>query len=335
MKTRSTGPKAKFKRKPGRSLKERISRTATTLLLLFGIFSLLPYYIPATSLKQDPRELAFEQSSFAEINGVNLHLRVWDSPGSGSENILLVHGYWGSTFSWRHTAPALNEAGYQVMAVDLPGFGLSERRPGLDHSQAGRANLLWVLLDQVLPGENWHLVGHSIGGGTVAEMALQQPERVNTITFVDADIYSSPSRKAKFIYSYPPIRQWIKILGPRFFFKGEQLKSIITSAYGREPDEEELQGYRLPLSIAGSDDVLKDLVGLGYGTVGPVSSLNIPSLCIWGEKDTWAPLTGGGDLCARLFRGKLIVLTDQHHCPMETAPGEFNRILLEFLKSRS
>lgn len=323
------------KRKPGMPFKERLSRTATTLLLLFGILSLLPYYIPAASLKQEPRELTFEQSNFAVVNGVNLHLRVWESQGSSSGNILLVHGYGGSTYSWRYTAPALNEAGYRVVAVDLPGFGLSERRSGLDHSQAGRANLLWALLDQILPGESWHLVGHSIGGGTVAEMALQQSDRANTVTFVDADIYRSPSRTAELIFSYPPIRQWIKILAPRLFFKGEQLKSIITSAYGREPDEEEFQGYRLPLSIAGSDDVLKDLVGLGSGKVGPVSSLSVPALCIWGEKDTWAPLTRGEDLCTQLPRGELAVIKDQYHCPMETAPKDFNRSLLGFIKSHS
>ncbi len=318
------------KRKSSVPLKERFSRTATTVLLLAGILSLLPYYIPAASLKQNPRDLAFEQSNFKVIDGVDLHFRIWEGPGPGA-NILLVHGYGGSTFSWRHTAPVLDEAGYRVVAVDLPGFGLSERRAGLDHSPAGRAALLWNLLDQIRPGESWHLVGHSTGGGTVAEMALQQPDRINTITFVDADIYKMQSQTARLIYSYPPIRQWIKILAPRIIFKEEQFKSIVTSAYGRKPDEEEFQGYRLPFSIAGTDDVLKDLAGLGYGEVGTVSSLDVPALCIWGEKDTWAPLERGEDLSAMLPRGEIVIIKDQHHCPMETAPQNFNRTLLEFI----
>ena len=217
------------------------------------------------------------------IDGVNLHFRFWESPGASLGNILLVHGYGGSTFSWRHTVPSLNDAGYRVVTVDLPGFGLSERRSGLDHTPAGRAELLWSLMDRVLPGEGWHLVGHSIGGGVAAEMALQQPERVETLTLVDADLYSSLSKTAELIYSYPPVRQWIKIYSPRFFFKEKQLKSYITSAYGREPDEDELQGYLRPLRIAGSDSVLKDIAGQ-VATVGSVSALNIPALCIWGRK---------------------------------------------------
>ncbi|HHX87872.1 MAG TPA: alpha/beta hydrolase [Firmicutes bacterium] len=330
MGTYSTSSKGKSKQ--DMPLKDRVINTTITVLLLFGIFSLLPYYIPAASLKQEPRDLVFEESDFRVVSGVNLHYRVWESKGSSLGNIVLVHGYGGSTFSWRHTAPALSEARYRVVAVDLPGFGLSERRHGLDHSQAGRANLLWTLLNRIAPDESWHLVGHSIGGGTVAEMALQQPGRVDTVTFVSADIYKSPSRVGKLFSSYRPIRQWVKILGPRIFFSGERLKSIISSAYGREPDEGEFQGYRLPLNIAGSDAVLADLTGQGSGTVGPVSSLSVPALCIWGEKDSWAPLARGEELSKQLTQGELVIIKDEGHCPMETAPQEFNKSFLQFLQ---
>jgi pimeloyl-ACP methyl ester carboxylesterase len=324
--------KSKKIRPAGRlNLKKMLLRLVLTVVLIIIMISVLPYLIRPVSLAGDRYELAFPESHFSVVRDTELHYRLWDSGYGGRGNILLVHGFGGSTFSWRYTAPALAEAGFRVVAVDLPGFGLSERRGGLDHSQQGRAELVWALLDQLAPGERWHLLGHSMGGGTIAAMVLLHPERVESTVYAAGAVTLGESRSANPLLRYPPIQRWIRILAARLMLREENIERLIRSAYGRPATLEEFTGYYQPITVAGSDTVLLDLQQREEISIaGELETLAIPALCIWGEKDNWVPLAQGQKL-AELLDARLEVIPEEGHCPMETAPDSFNGILLEFL----
>lgn len=316
-------------------LKDRLSRSAISLLLLLGILALLPYYIPSARLPGDRTALAGPEGGFWSANGVDLYYRSWgeqDAPGGA---VLLVHGLGGSTYSWRHTAPALAAEGCRVVAVDLPGFGWSDRRPGLDHTPEGRAALLWALLDQADPGQKWHLVGHSMGGAAVAAMALQNPLRVESITLAAGALYPHRSAFARAAMALPPVHQWVKVLAPRLFLGRAKVSQMLTRAYGRPPLEEEIDAYHLPFTVAGSDTVLADLFASPSSLTGPalLAGLDIPVLLLWGENDSVVPLEQGERLAADIPGATLSVIPGHGHCPMETAHAQFSDLLLVFFRS--
>ena len=159
-----------------------LKKAGVILLGLFIVLSIVPYLLPLQSLPGAPFEPLYENSELPKIGDITLHYRQWGA--NSAEGVLLVHGFAGSTFSWRYTAPALAAAGYRVVAVDLPGFGLSERSLNFTPAADIRAELLWDLLESLEPGSDWHLVGHSMGGGVVTAMALQNPEQVKSISMV-------------------------------------------------------------------------------------------------------------------------------------------------------
>ncbi len=125
------------------------------------ILSIIPYFLPLKELPGRPFEPFYDNSRIMTIEGTDLHYRQWGV--ESAEGVLLVHGFSGSTFSWRYTAPALAADGCRIIAVDLPGFGLSERDLSFTPTAVNRADLLWGLLESLEPGSNWHLVGHSMG----------------------------------------------------------------------------------------------------------------------------------------------------------------------------
>ncbi len=88
-----------------------------------------PYLIPAQYVT-DPAALAEPDGFFVQVDGVRIYGRAL-GPEDG-EPVLLVHGFGGSTFSWRHTLKALAEAGYRAIAFDRPPFGLSAKQGALD-----------------------------------------------------------------------------------------------------------------------------------------------------------------------------------------------------------
>ncbi|HYF76370.1 MAG TPA: alpha/beta fold hydrolase [Symbiobacteriaceae bacterium] len=72
----------------------------------------------------------------------DLHLHVVEDGNPAGVPVVLVHGFAGSTFCWRYQIAPLADAGYRVLAIDLPGFGLSSRPKGAWRG-TGRWRLPW------------------------------------------------------------------------------------------------------------------------------------------------------------------------------------------------
>lgn len=315
-------------------LKRILKWSAIILAALFVLVSILPYLIPLQPLTGSRHEQAFNNSEFSEVNGIEMHYRRFGGADAGEPHVLLVHGLGGSTFSWRYTAPALEKEGFPVIAVDLPGFGLSERRAGLEHSSVERAKSLWVLLDELEPGIKWHLVGHSMGGATVTAMALQEPDRVYSLTLAAGALAEFEPSVFTSLLRYPPVSRWVRVLMPRFLFKESWVEQALLSAYGRQPTVEEVKGYYYPLTLENTDVVFVDLINREpVPLLDRIGELNIPVLCIWGEDDSWVPLENGQRLVRQFPRADLVVIAEEGHCPMETSPDQFNAALIDFLKA--
>ncbi len=282
------------------------------------------------ALPGPPFEPLFENSELTTTENIKLHYRQW---GAGnSEKVLLIHGFAGSTFSWRYTAPALAAEGYRVIAVDLPGFGLSERSLDFTPTAEKRAELLWNLLDSLEPGSDWHLVGHSMGGGVVSAMTLQKPEQVQSISLVAGAIPDSSRGRSSWIYYYPPLQRTIRHLATRVLLTEENVESALASAYGRIPSEDEFEGYYHPLLIRDTDAALIEMLKTREkNLLSEINSLKMPVMLIWGEEDAWVQVEEGHKLDSLLPDSELVIMPDEGHCPMETKPEEFNSILLRFL----
>ena len=316
------------------ALKRILKWTAIILAALFILLSILPYLIPLQQLTGNRHELVYDDSEFSLIDGIEMHYRRFAGGDGRGAPVLLIHGLGGSTFSWRYTAPALEQEGYLVIAVDLPGFGLSERRAGLEHSSVGRAEHLWALLEKLEPGEKWHLVGHSMGGATVTAMALQEPEKVNSLTLAAGALAEFEPSLVAFLLRYPPVSRWVRVLGPRLLFRESWVEQALLSAYGRQPTADEVKGYYLPLTLENTDAVFVDLINTAPAPLlDRVGELDIPVLCLWGDDDAWVPLEQGERLVRLFPRAELVIITEEGHCPMETSPDQFNPALLDFLEA--
>lgn len=96
--------------------------------------------------------------------------------------IILVHGAWGDATGWVRLVPLLEQAGHRVEALDLPGHGRSPVAPETVGQAAYVAHVEQVLLQ----GPPALLVGHSMGGMVIAQVAARQPGRVIACVFVAA-----------------------------------------------------------------------------------------------------------------------------------------------------
>jgi pimeloyl-ACP methyl ester carboxylesterase len=100
--------------------------------------------------------------------------------------VLLIHGYCGSSNHWARIQPELAKT-HRVLAVDLPGNGLSDKRAG-DYSMDAIAERLVGVLDAKRI-RTAHVVAHSWGTSIALALALRAPARVSSLTLIGVWAY--------------------------------------------------------------------------------------------------------------------------------------------------
>ncbi len=117
-------------------------------------------------------------------NGIRLHVAETGPTDPSAPLVVLIHGFAQYWWSWRHQLTALGEAGYRTVAVDLRGYGDSDKPPrGYDG---------WTLAGDVsglvrgLGYDEATLIGHSDGGLICWAAAVLYPAHVTAIATVSA-----------------------------------------------------------------------------------------------------------------------------------------------------
>jgi haloalkane dehalogenase len=112
---------------------------------------------------------------------------VLDQGPRDGEAVVCVHGVPASAFLYRKMVSALASRGLRGIAVDLPGLGFAERPADADYSWTGLGRWLGSAVD-ALELDRIHLVVHDIGGPIGIELAAAQPNRISSLTILNAPV---------------------------------------------------------------------------------------------------------------------------------------------------
>jgi pimeloyl-ACP methyl ester carboxylesterase len=285
----------------------------------------------------------FPNSHFITVDSVYFHYRIWnDTIKNPKGKVVFIHGFMGSTFSWRENYDTLAKSNYKIIAVDLPGFGYSDRSLKVNQSQSNRARLLWDLLAELDHGDTlkWNLVGHSMGGGTAEAMALLQSERTKSLTIVDGMVFLKNDNVQGAFVTASKNKQYNKVISTlveKNVLTYNRVESLFKTNYGYTPDSTIVMGYLTPLLIEGTaESVLsvfsnsKEIINLDIRELE-----KLPVLVIWGEEDRTISLKRGKRFVKNVPSAVLKVIPGSRHDPMETNPDEFNRLLIAFLNKNN
>jgi pimeloyl-ACP methyl ester carboxylesterase len=123
------------------------------------------------------------ESKFVQAGDVLLQ---YFEHGHGSDTLLLVHGYASSAALWRYTLEYIPPDRFRVLVLNNRGAGDSERTPNEeDYSvETFAADLFNVA--EALKLDRFTLVGHSMGGATVAQFALEHQDRIKALAMMNS-----------------------------------------------------------------------------------------------------------------------------------------------------
>ena len=336
---------------------------ALIVLLISSIFVLAGFRIAAARREIYSRsEAAPSTGHFYRAADVQMFVQE-DGPLDGPP-VVLIHGTGAWSEIWRGTMHALATAGYRAIALDMPPFGYSTRPASHDYSDSAQARRILGTLDS-LRVKRVTFVGHSFGGRPTMEATFMAPERVSRLVLVDAALDLMRGCGAEGQRSCGTTnagrtsatdttgsRLVRTVLGTRL------TRNMVVASTLSNPH---LTGWLLSKLVYNRDSavtparvamlqrpfVLQEWTsGLGLWLEGFVTTrtssmatdraryatLAIPTMVLWGAKDSITPIAQGQDL-ARLIPGaRLEVLPMAGHIPAIEDEHDFDAALLEFLR---
>jgi pimeloyl-ACP methyl ester carboxylesterase len=251
--------------------------------------------------------------------------------GQGGVPIVLVHGFGASLYTWRHMIEPLSRE-YRVIALDLPGYGFSDK-PDIQYNMALFSAQILHLLD-ALGVQRAVFVGNSMGGKITLFTALHNPERVESMVLIDAAAYVSGSSGRPFILrlvATPCVGEVLTSLSRR-----SRVRDILEDVYHDDSKitEADVDAYHAPMLMEGGNRAALSLLrsdAFGGDIEAGVPSIRIPALIIWGQEDTWIPVANGERLHRELPDSRLEVLPATGHVPQEEAPELVLPLVQRFL----
>ncbi|WP_293904249.1 alpha/beta hydrolase [Phenylobacterium sp.] len=109
--------------------------------------------------------------------------------------VIMVHGFPESWYSWRHQIGPVAQAGFQVAALDVRGYGGSDKpRPIEAYSMQELTGDVLGVAEALAPGQQAILIGHDWGAPIVWNTALSRPDRIRAVAGLSVPFSGVPQR---------------------------------------------------------------------------------------------------------------------------------------------
>jgi pyruvate dehydrogenase E2 component (dihydrolipoamide acetyltransferase) len=253
-----------------------------------------------------------------EIGGKNIqYLKLGEGEGVP---LVLLHGFGGDINIWVFNQEALAEGGRTVYAVDLPGHGGSTK----DVGEGDLASLVRVVEGFMgeMGVEKAHLFGHSMGGAVAASLAVQHPEKVQSLSLI-----ASAGLGEEINGDY--IEGFIAANRRKEMKNALGLLFATPDLVNRQLVNDVIRFKRLD----GVDEALRKLADNLFpngkqADVPDLSGVEVPMLVVWGREDKIVPVAHSENAPTN---ARVEVLDDTGHMPQMEAAGQTNRLIGEFL----
>jgi 4,5:9,10-diseco-3-hydroxy-5,9,17-trioxoandrosta-1(10),2-diene-4-oate hydrolase len=258
-----------------------------------------------------------------KLHSTNIQLGEFDArylTGGQGEPVIFIHGGGSGSKSWLQIAKNLSKY-HTVYVPDLPGFGATSLK-----------DAQFTLLDYVsfieyfsnyLGLDRFSLIGHSIGGYMAAQYALKYPDKVSKLVLVNS------------LGLGKEIALWVRVLSSAIFRKGlgQPLLAILKAVWNLARLLHSPFNYAIPISQIKVDigKYITNLEGQTIVLLNSLSQLLMPTLIVWGARDTIVPVKQAYVAAQAIANCELRIFEECGHSVHSQKPGEFSELLGRFL----
>jgi len=260
-----------------------------------------------------------------------IRIRVAERGDPSGPPIVLVHGWGCTVYVFRFNIPALADAGYRVIALDLKGHGLSDKPLGVDEYTIDalvehlRQAFDAVGLDHPVLG------GHSLGGSLSYHFAARYPERVSGLGLIaPAGLTGVPLMRLYRLLTPAALNPVMSRVRSRAV-----VKIALRRVYGKRGhfSARDVEEYLAPSQFADYGPAIRQALHSYDWKAAEHRLLSVvdrPAVGVWGTRDHMMP-NGMAIFRGLLPQIELTPVTDAGHIVPEETPREVNEALLRLL----
>ncbi len=259
--------------------------------------------------------------------------------------VLLLHGFPEFWYAWRHQIPALAQAGFRAIALDLRGYNESAKPVGRQHYWIETLTDDVLGLIQALGQQRCAVIGHDWGGAIAWHLAMRYPQTVEKLIVLNAP------HPYCFFRELPTLRQ-LRKSWYMFFFQLPWLPekllragdyAVLAHLLRHDParpgtfTEADIACYKLALAQPGAltatINYYRVLLSRHlFQLKRQIRPIEAPTLLIWGEQDRYLGLDLIKGLAPWVPNLQIERIPEASHWVQADAPGRVNRLIIDFLR---
>lgn len=258
------------------------------------------------------------RSDFLDVGPFRLHYYE-RSNESSSKYLVLLHGLGTSSSTWIRTVPKLTKE-WNILAMDLPGFGLSSTRNTTTPPRF--QELYWsvaAFVEKKLPNP-FTLLGHSLGGWLAAKFAAQHSEWVRHLILVDnAGVFYDGTIEQEAVFQVKSVRDVRRLVNTLWFRYPWYFKPFYAAVL------KDLLRRRVPEFVRSihTEDFVNNELG----------ALNMDVDIIWGREDNLISMKSVEVMKHAIPHSHVHLIERCGHVPQLERPEEFIKILQGLLRA--
>lgn len=312
-------------------------KTIIILYLTIIVASLVVYYFDTLGIRDIPLDelkAKYEKShsKYIQINGIDVH---YCDEGEGPV-IVALHGTSDSLHTWDGWVETIG-GHYRIVRMDIPGFGLTGPSKSGQYSKKEFVDFVDKFVT-ALGIDTFIIAGNSLGGAIAWNYALQHPDKIDKLVLVDPAGYPMEIPWPLKLAGMPVIKNIASMVTPRFIY-AMSLKQVLGDP-GKVTEEMIDRHYELSLRPGNRKALLRIMEALKKIQNDPsfskgITEISVPTMLIWGEKDTWIP-PSHVDLWQRdLPQVHVIVYEGVGHIPQVEIPAKSANDVHQWLSEKN
>jgi pimeloyl-ACP methyl ester carboxylesterase len=310
-----------------RTLKRLLLGLLISILLLWAALAVWAYWPGEPEVPVN--QLARADDRFVRVEGLTLRYREWGYAAADRPSVLLIHGFGNSLQSFRELAPRLADVCH-VIAIDMPGYGLSDKPVDHDYHNGPQAAVL-VKAARALGLQRVVYVGHSLGGAVALHAAIQD-RQARGLVLLNPGIIRTGVPKIVQVTVPPLPRMSAKMFASREF-RGDFLKGsyVNPELVTESVIDEVMLGARSQGYMAGMTSLMTQYAEGEEIRLAP--QVTVPTLIPWGNRDKNKPPSEADELQDMIRGSKLVRFDNAGHYVHEEAAEGVALAILEWLPS--
>lgn len=265
----------------------------------------------------------------ASVDGDELPISAsyWTHRAKTRQRVLFIHGLGSSADRWLDIPDAMSLLGFHAIAIDLPGFGASDKPADMKYTIANFVQVITKFMrEKGLDGGRTSIIGHSLGGYIAAQLAIDHRYLVDKLVLIDSSGMlqgPTPLLQEYLTAAMKPSKELVRRVFEQLAANPSRIPEILVDGF--------IHRIKQPNAQLAFRSAYEDSTSTQIGIDRLDKIGDIQTLIMWGSQDSLIPIEHARIFAEGIRDSRTVIVKDAGHAPFAEKPAIVCEILHSFL----